>query len=324
MLSKSEHPLVIVGAMGAAIFVALFLLGSILGGLTLALGVLVVLPIVFFAIAMQESREQQKSPFITVNNQVRPRPDWLPRSILSGFIASTAMLVTFFIAYGVAFVFSSDGYDQMGGTASQVTMAVWLYNLTHNAITDMGQTSLYFSLGTHFAVSLVLAVTYAYFFEPRMGGADWMRGVYFSVIPWFLSVTIFFPLIGGGVFGVELGAGPLPFLGNLVLHLAFGATLGLMYGPLGDTLPGIEETQSVENQTAMRHAEKVAAMGIVGGMFLGLALGIGEHLAFQPHATIGQPTSLATILGLTLMGGALGALVGTLVGLPGQGQATNK
>ena len=330
MLSRNENPWVIVGAMSAGFLFMLLLLMSLFGGLILAFAVIVSLPIFAVFLAMQFRSERQNAEVMNagtakaVERLHTPRSDWLPRSILSGFIASTAMLATFFIAYGVALAFSSGGMEQQSGTASQNAMTLWLYNLTHNAITDIGQASLYFAMGAHLATSLIMAALYAYLFEPRVGGADWTKGVYFSVLPWFLSVTIFFPLVGGGVFGVELGAGPLPYLGNLVLHLVFGATLGLMYGPLGDTLPGIEETQSAENQTAMRHAEKAAAIGIVGGMFLGLALAIGEHLALQPDSAIGQPASLAAILGLTLIGGALGSLVGTLVGLPGQGQTTNK
>ena len=34
---------------------------------------------------------------------------------------------------------------------------------------------------------------------------------------------------GGGLLGMNIGAGPLPILGNLILHLVYGAVLGSAY-----------------------------------------------------------------------------------------------
>ena len=42
-------------------------------------------------------------------------------------------------------------------------------------------------------------------------------------------MIIFLPLAGGGLLGLGLGAGPLPILGNLLVHLVYGVTLGFLY-----------------------------------------------------------------------------------------------
>src|SRR5205823_3461724 len=123
-------------------------------------------------------------------------------------------------------------------------------NLTHNKVLDLAQSALYLSIGVHFAVGLVLALVYAYIVEPRMWGPGWIRGSLFAIVPWVFSVVVFFPLVGGGFLGVGLGAGPLAFLGNLVLHVVYGATLGLMYEPMFDEQPDIE-SRNEENSWAM-------------------------------------------------------------------------
>ena len=332
MLSRTENPWMLIGSLCVGIFLmfALMLLPQFIMAL-LIVGATVIIGIWMISARAKEEADQamhsragreatlmtqDELGFMTETAIVShsPRVDWLPRAILSGFIAATAMLAMFFVAYGVAVLFSA-GVAEAQGTASQSTMTRWLYNLTHNSITDMGQTSLYFVMGAHLAVSLIMAGIYAYFFEPHVSGPGWAKGVYFSVIPLILSIVVFFPLVGGGFLGSALGAGPLPYAGNALLHLVFGATLGLMYGPVGDTLPWMEETHSTENRMAMQHAEKAAAIGIMCGMLLGLLAGIGDQVAIR-GATVTDATALLTILGLVLTGGAFGALAGTMFGLP--------
>ena len=72
---------------------------------------------------------------------------------------------------------------------------------------------------------LLLALVYARYVEPRLSGASWWRDAV-RAHPWLLSLIIFLPLMGGGLLGMNIGAGPLPILGNLILHLVYGAVLG--------------------------------------------------------------------------------------------------
>ena len=64
----------------------------------------------------------------------------------------------------------------------------------------------------------------------------------FSIIPWFLSLVVFFPIVGAGFFGADLDAGPLPAIGNLILHLIYGAVLGSMYTVPDRSLADSERT----------------------------------------------------------------------------------
>ncbi len=236
----------------------------------------------------------------------------LPRAIISGFIASMAMLMTFAIAYGISTIIAGDVAD---GTSSRAIMAQWLYNLTHNRVLDMAQNLLYLSIGAHFVMSIILALIYAFVAEPRLMGSGWLRGVLFSVVPWVFSVAVFFPLIGGGFLGMDLGAGPLPFLGNLVLHAVYGAVLGLMYEPEFDRMPDIE-SNNAENDRAMVHSEDIAAKGILIGLFGGLTAGALVGVTVRPEFHTLAISSEYTTLMMMLLGGAVGVLLGSYFGLP--------
>ena len=261
-------------------------------------------------------------PYVGLRLEGRPKMGWLSQAVLSGFIASMAMLFVFGLAYAAALALGALLTGGQPDTVSRASMARWLYNLAHNPVTDLAQTSLYFAVGAHVTLGLFFAGIYAYWVEPRMWGPHWARGAVFSVLPWLFSVALFFPLAGGGFLGTALGAGPLPFLGNLVLHAVYGATLGAMYGPWGDIMPAVDETRTEEHYLAMAASEGAAAKGILAGLVLGLAAGAVSGTVLRPSLPdlAGGPSPLS-VLGLALMGGSLGALVGSLVGLPAEGVA---
>src|SRR5438067_1399852 len=175
----------------------------------------------------------RRSP-MRVAERVSPevRRDWLPRAIVAGFIAAVVMSFTFMLAYGLAYLVAR--WQPLRYSESPANIAGWFYALIHNPATDLAGSNLYVSGGLHFLVAIAWAVLYAYAAEPRLHGPAWRRGVTFSLLPWLLSIIVLLPLVGGGPLGVGLGAGPLPVLGNLILHAVYGATLGVVYGPFGD------------------------------------------------------------------------------------------
>lgn len=240
-----------------------------------------------------------------------PRPDWLGRAVLSGFVAGTVMLLAFGVAYGVALI-AAVLLAGGSGSATGTQVAAWFFNLAHNVVTDMALGSVYVSAGVHLALGTLFALLYGRYVEPRLAGSHWSRGLSYALLPWMLSVVVFLPLAGAGWFGLALGAGPLPFLGNLLLHAVYGITLGLLYGPLGDTLPGEADADDEESDD-MHHAEGGAAKGIAAGAAVGLVAGAVVAVALPD---LNAAPWQADVVGLALLGSAVGALVGSLFGLP--------
>ncbi len=312
---------IILGVLGGFLFSVLILLGMFGGGSVVIPIVVLLIPFMLLFVMGQDRHESD----IYTDDRVITRRDYreeagtvayksgqLPRTIISGFIASMAMLMTFAIAYVIAYMV--DG-DVATGTSSKATMGLWLFNLTHNRLLDMAQSLLYLSIGVHFAMGLLLAVLYTYVAEPRMWGPGWVRGSLFAAIPWVFSVAVFFPLVGGGLFGVNLGAGPLPFLGNLILHVVYGATLGLMYEPMFDELPDME-SRNEENTWAMVVSEDMAAKGMLIGLVAGLMGGVLLGITLQPQFQSLSISAESATLMMMLIGGASGALLGSFFGLP--------
>lgn len=244
----------------------------------------------------------------------RPVAGWLARAILSGFIASMAMAISFFLAYGLARVATTIALADRRGAEP---FHPWVQALTNNQVLDLAGGSLYAAGAAHLAVGVLWAVLYGYYFEPRLPGAGWVKGIAFSLIPWMLSLVVFLPLVGGGLFGFVLGAGPLPAIGNLVLHLVFGATLGAMYGPLGDIAADeFPHAGLVDEPEVVAQYERAAARGIVIGAIVGAIVGIvlsvqaaaqGVAMPFGVPAPAFPP--VVAVIGATF-GGVLGSISG--------------
>src|SRR5262249_20397552 len=196
------------------------------------------------------------------------RAGWFPRAIVSGLSASLTTLFGFILAYGLAMALLA--LLDRGGLGATL-LGQWLSALTHNRVLDIGLASLYVAAARYFAGGLLWAVLYARLAEPYLPGPDWWRGLLFAAVPALVSLVVVLPLLGGGLFGLALGAGPLPLLGNLLLHVVYGTTLGLIYGPFGDRSAETLGPDDDEDRRAMAAAERVAArLTLVGGL-VGLA-----------------------------------------------------
>ncbi len=248
----------------------------------------------------------------------RPVSGWLPRAILSGFIASMTMAFAFFLAYGLARVATTIALADRRGAD---TFQQWVQALTNNQVLDLAAGSLYAAGAVHLAVGVLWGALYAYYVEPRLTGQGWVKALAFSLVPWLLSLVVFLPLVGGGFFGFAIGAGPLPAIGNLVLHLAYGATLGAMYGPLGDIAADeFPHAGPVDEPRLVEQYERAAARGIVVGAVVGLIVGLvlaiqagaqGISMPFGVPAPAFPP--VVAIIGATF-GGVLGSISGLAPG----------
>jgi hypothetical protein len=239
----------------------------------------------------------------------------ISRAILAGFIASAAMLLAFAVAYGAA---SLQASVQLADRPYAATLRKWFQGLTDNVLVDLARPNLYEAMGLYFASGLVWAVVYAAVFEPRLSGPTWRRGLLFSLVPGLFSLVVFLPLLGGGLFGIGLGAGPLPLIGNLLLHAVYGLVLAAMYGPFGDRAVDGRAGPVVGDDTwGMPHVEAGAAWGLARGLGLGGLLGLVGVLTL-PVTGEASPLGMHPrwfLIESIMVGGAFGLLLGSLSGL---------
>ncbi len=226
-------------------------------------------------------------------------------ALLAGFVASVAMVLAFAIAYAAALVL---------GRLPVSILAGWFQGLTNNALIDTAGPNLYAATAIFFVGGLIWAMLYGLVFEPRLHGPAWLRGVRFALIPCLFSLAVVLPLVGGGILGLNLGAGPLPILGNLVLHAVWGGILGTVYGTAESVFDRPAPLAGSEDLLAGRLAELGAARGIGIGLALGIALGV-IGAALVPQFTGMQGGSLnplAMVVAVGLTGAAFGGFVGSL------------
>ncbi len=256
---------------------------------------------------------------VQASTLTRPALGWLPRAILSGFIAAVAMVISFFVAYGVARVAATVTLADRRGAE---TFHQWMQALTNNQVLDLAAGSLYAAAAVHLTMGVLWALLYAYYFEPNLPGSGWVKGLTFSLVPWALSLLVFLPIVGGGFLGFALGAGPLPIIGNLVLHSVYGVTLGAMYGPLGDIaadeFPHAGQTDEPE---VVARYERAAARGVVGGAIAGLVVGVVLAIlaAGQTATTPFGVPPLAFPPVVAVIGASFGGLIGSLSGMAAAG-----
>jgi hypothetical protein len=238
---------------------------------------------------------------------------WLARTTIAGFVALAVSSVALIVATAVA---ASIGELYRGSSL----LADWMYELTHNPVTELGRGSLFVSLALHLSVGMFWAIFYALVFEPKLEDyPSWQSGAIFAMLPFFLSVSVFPFVVGAGLFWSELRAGPFPIMGNLVLHLIYGATLGAVYGAGADRAePPWDTAAEAGRQTAtMGRAETAAALGILLGIIGGGVIGVvlGYVLPFSAVEDLIGSWPVVMGLACALAGASVGALIGSMYGL---------
>ena len=169
----------------------------------------------------------------------------LALALLAGFVASVGMLLAFGVAFAAALVL---------GRLPLPVISDWFRGLTNNALIDTAGPNLYAAAAIFFLGGILWSMLYGLVFEPRLKGRSWERGVKFALIPWLFSLVIFMPLVGGGLLGMGLGAGPLPVLGNLILHAVWGAILGVVYGSAESVFDRpLHKAHTVRSRRGARH-----------------------------------------------------------------------
>jgi hypothetical protein len=221
-------------------------------------------------------------------------------ALLAGFVATVAMVLAFAVAYAAALVLGRMPVPLAGD---------WFRGLTNNALIDTAGPVLYEATAIFVIGGLVWAVLYGMVFEPRLSGRPWLRGIKFGLIPWLFSLLVFMPLVGGGLLGLGLGAGPLPILGNLILHLVYGTLLGTVYASGESVFDRPRHEASGDDLLSGRFQELGAARGMAAGLALGMLLGAAGALLI-PQLGMINPLAMVIALALTLT--AFGGFVGSV------------
>ena len=226
-----------------------------------------------------------------------PREDWLRAGILAGFLGTFAMTIVLVAAYGLA--------SSIGKVDGNVVQR-WCWALVNNPVAERTADGVLLAIGANLAMGLLLALVYARYVEPRLSGANWWKGTQFAVIPWLLSLIIFLPLMGGGLLGMNIGAGPLPILGNLILHLVYGAVLGSAYAEAAEDWLDDTDVDRVNAASA----ERGAAIGLMAGLVPGLIVGWLVAPAFADLVD-----RAASAIGVAFIGAAIGLAIGSFAGM---------
>jgi hypothetical protein len=225
--------------------------------------------------------------------------DWLVRAIIAAFDATGLMFFALALLYALCLA---------AGTPNPEALVVqhWAWALTHSGLSAKILAYAPLAFLAHWVLGFAWGVVYARWAEPRLRGPGWLRGLKFAAVPCVLSLVVVLPAVGAGAFGLALGAGPLPIIGDVLGHAVYGSVLGWCYPASNRVYLGeADEPESDEESAIMAHAENSMAIGIIAGLVVGaLCGGIAASLFAQ-----GLP-----VWSLLVVGGVLGTAVGALIG----------
>jgi len=254
----------------------------------------------------------------TLERRSRVRERWLSDAIIAGFVAIGTSIAVLMIAY----VLANGAADSQGDVLRR-----WMYLLTHNQVVAFSSGRPAYALAIHLVVGVLWALVYARFIEGNRHlawwigrGPGWERGMRFALVPWLFSLLVLLPAAMLNMLDWALSAGPLVPLGNLILHLIYGFTLGQLYDASSDET--VDDTQLFDEEprqrAAVAHSEDFGAAGIVFGAVVGALVGVGLAVVLPPvlpNVDFGGWEAALAVGGL-LAGGAVGGIVGSFAGLP--------
>lgn len=242
--------------------------------------------------ALRQAQAESGGESVRASGDVDDRSNWLTGGIVAGFVATTVMTVAMVGSYLLSGMFAQEEGNIIGE---------WFWGLTHNTLTDSAYDVPLGAYSINLVAGIFWAIVYTGLIEPRLSGPPWRRGIIFAVVPWILSLVVFFPIVGAGFLGLGLGAGPLPIIGNLILHLVYGGVLGAFYA-----IPESSVDREIEQVPILNRWEnRGLAIGLAAGLVAGLTVGTAFDIIVQ--------NALSTTEALTA-GAAIGVIAGALIG----------
>lgn len=87
----------------------------------------------------------------------------------------------------------------------------------------------------HFMIGVIgYGIIYAVLFANKTTNKNVQNGILLAVIGWLLMMVVLMPMMGAGLFGLQMPSGVMVPVATFILHLIFGATLGLSYAKLSN------------------------------------------------------------------------------------------
>jgi hypothetical protein len=133
-------------------------------------------------------------------------------ALTAGFVATVVLSVCQTAAHAAGLL---PTFDLIGMIANIISVA------TGGTPNPVAGWAVHFIIGT-----ILWGIGYA-IVEASLPGPPAVRGMVFSAGAWLLMMIIVMPITGAGMFGLSLG--PSVPVAILMLHLIFGATLGIVY-----------------------------------------------------------------------------------------------
>lgn len=142
----------------------------------------------------------------------------------SGLVAT---LVSSLLANVLIHVFGLLAYQEPGAALAALTRAV-----TREVFRTPGLFVAWLLVPAVIVIGGALGALYGAWLGNSSYSRGPLRGVAFALLPLGVSLFGLLPLLGTGLAGFGLGAGPIPLLGETVRHVAFGLVLGTLYPAL--------------------------------------------------------------------------------------------
>lgn len=134
------------------------------------------------------------------------------KGLTAGFVATAVLSMLMLMKEVLAVMPELDVVGMISGMLGLSRTAGWA---VHFVIGTIGWGGLFVAL-------------YAYL----PGQKPWLKGIALGLIGWAAMMILMMPMAGKGIFGLQLGI--MAPLMTLMLHMIFGAVLGLVYGVLID------------------------------------------------------------------------------------------
>jgi uncharacterized membrane protein YagU involved in acid resistance len=84
----------------------------------------------------------------------------------------------------------------------------------------------------HFVIGAIFGLIFAGVFGAVDKTGAVLRGIGLGIAGWLVMMIVLMPMVGGGVFGLSMPSGMMVPVATLLLHVIFGAVLGVTYAAL--------------------------------------------------------------------------------------------